>query len=181
MARISKMASRVLATRASLWPDLKTEDLWSRHEHDGFTSIPRTLPIILSVIDDITKGKPASAPYLELWCRAFDEMYVSLGSATALAASCGYNGPRAVRMWSERIESLAELGFIRVASGSSGKLSHAVILHPHKVVKKLHESKQPGLLQPKYDLLVERAREVGADDFNAPKSEPSTGPAKRRR
>lgn len=175
------MARRALTTRESLWPDLKAEDFWSRHEDDGFTSVPRTLPIVLNIIDDLTKGKPASAPYLELWCRAFDEMYVSLGTAAALAASSGYNGPRAVRMWADRIESLAQLGFIRLAEGSSGRLSHAVILHPHKVVQKLHEAKQPGLLKAKYDLLVERARDVGADDFAVPEPEPPTRPARKRR
>lgn len=165
MARKSPAAKKVEALRSTLWPDLKKDDLWNRKVDDGFTSIPRTMPIIMAIIDDLTKGKPASAAYFELWCRAYDEMYVSLGLASTMATHCGYTGQRAVRMWSERIESLAALGFIRVREGASGKLSHAVILNPHLVIKKLAEKKTIGIMPDKYVALVERATEVGSEDF----------------
>ncbi|MGM4893895.1 hypothetical protein [Tardiphaga sp. 839_C3_N1_4] len=119
----------------------------------------------MSIIDDLTKGKPASDAYFELWCRAYDEMYISLGAAAMLARHSGYSGQRAVRLWAERIELLAELGFIRVREGASGKLSHAVILNPHLVIKRLFADKKPGLLKEKYDALVERANETGSVDF----------------
>lgn len=123
------------------------------------------MPIIMAIIDDLTKGKPSSAAYFELWCRAYDEMYVSLGLSASMAAHCGYTGQRAVRMWAERIEYLADLGFIRVKPGASGKLSHAVIVNPHLVIKKLYEAKNPGVTQEKYIALVERATEIGSLDF----------------
>jgi hypothetical protein len=173
MAKNSRVSRKVTALRNSLWPDLDTADLWSRHVDDGFTTIPRTLPIVMSIIDDLTKGKPASAAYFELWCRAYDEMYVSLGAAAMLARHSGYSGQRAVRMWSERIELLATLGFIRLRDGSSGKLSHAVIINPHVVIKKLYEAKTPGLLKEKYDALVERAKETGSVDFDEDDDEPA--------
>ncbi|MBZ9843984.1 hypothetical protein [Mesorhizobium sp. CA5] len=167
MAKKSRAAKKTEALRASLWPDLDPSHLWSRHTDDGYTSIPRTLPIIMSIIDDLTKGKPASAAYFELWCRAFDEMYVSLGAAAALATHSGYSGQRAIRMWQERIESLDKLGFIRTKEGSAGRLSHAVILNPHLVIKALHDKKHPGVTKEKYAALVERATETGSDDFQS--------------
>lgn len=171
MAKKSRAARKIEALRKSLWPDLDTSHLWSRHTDDGYTSIPRTLPIVTSIIDDLTKGKPASAPYFELWCRAYDEMYVSLGASAMLARHSGYSGQRAVRMWAERIEALADLGFIQVREGSSGKLSHAVIMNPHLVIKKLYEAKDLGVTKEKYEALVERAKEIGSVDFDEDEDE----------
>lgn len=165
MAKKSRAAKKVEALRASLWPDLDPGLLWNRLTDDGFTSVPRTLPIIMSIIDDLTKGKPASDAYFELWCRAYDEMYVSLGAAAMLATHSGYTGQRAVRMWSERIEALNDLGFIRIREGASGKLSHAVILNPHLVIKELFAIKHLGVAKEKYTALVERATETGSIDF----------------
>ena len=31
------------------------------------------MPLILSMMDDLSKGQPVSSTYLELWCRTFDE------------------------------------------------------------------------------------------------------------
>lgn len=35
-------------------------------EYDGFTTIPRTMPLIMNIIDDLTKAKPASSNYFAL-------------------------------------------------------------------------------------------------------------------
>lgn len=32
----------------------------------------------LSIMDDLSKGQPVSSTYLELWCRTFDESFVTL-------------------------------------------------------------------------------------------------------
>lgn len=165
MPKKSRAAKKTEALRKTLWPELNRSHLWNRLEDDGFTSIPRTMPIVLSIIDDMTKGKPASAPYLELWCRAFDEMYVSLGAASMLALHSGYTKQRATRMWLERIELLSDLGFILTKEGSSGKFSHALILNPHLVIKNHYENKKGGIMREKYDALVERATEIGSLDF----------------
>lgn len=169
MARISKAAKKALELRSNLWPDLDPTLLWNRHEMDGYTSVPRTMPIVTDIIDDLTKGKPAGRTYFELWCRAYDEMYVSLGSASTLATHSGYSGPRAVRMWSERIESLVKLGFILVEEGSAGKLAHALVLNPHLVIKRLYANKAAGISKAKYNALMERATEIGSEDFKPPK------------
>ncbi|MCA2370021.1 hypothetical protein ATU3B_00180 [Agrobacterium genomosp. 3 str. CIP 111-78] len=163
--RKTRAARKTEALRATLWPDLDKSLLWNSYSDDGYTPVPRTMPIVMSIIDDLTKGKPASTTFLELWCRAFNEMYVSLGAAASLATHSGYSGIRAVRMWQDRIELLDELGFIRTKNGSAGRFSHAVVLNPHKVIRKLFEDGHQGVSKEKYDALVERATEVGSDDF----------------
>ena len=86
MSRVSKFVKKARELRARVWPEMKFEDeLWHRKINDGFITVPRTMPIVLSIIDDLTKGAPASSTYFDLWCRSFDEMYVSLSKSKELA------------------------------------------------------------------------------------------------
>lgn len=162
-----KIAKKIIDLRSRLWPDLSEDELWSRDLYDGFTTIPRTMPLIMNIIDDLSKGsKHTSITYLALWGHAFDEMYVSLQNADDLAFHSGFTGQRAVRTWKERIKALDELGFIRTAPGTSGPYSHAVILNPHFVIRRLYEAKTPGLTAASYNALVERAITVSAEDMS---------------
>ncbi|WP_207770975.1 hypothetical protein [Kumtagia ephedrae] len=171
--RPKKYVDKVLALRARLWPDLIEDELWYHKKYDGFVTIPRTMPLIMSIIDDLTKGTPASSTYLDLWCRTFPEMYVSLSEQTKLAYGAGFTGQRARRTWQERIRLLNELGFIRVAEGMAGEFSHAVVINPHVALKRLKDQKHPGLVASKYNALLERAGEVGAPDVDRdPKAPP---------
>lgn len=164
--RFKKVMEKTTALREKFWPDLSADDLWNRKEYDGFTSIPRTMPLIMNIIDDLTKAKPASSTYFALWCKAFDEMYVSLQNAEELAFHAGFTGQRAVRTWQERMKDLADLGFIKVAAGPRGSMSHAAIPNPHFVIRRLHLAKQPGLTEAAYNTLLERGSEVSALDLS---------------
>ncbi len=166
--------------RSKLWPEIDFDaQLWHRHSHDGFVTIPRVIPLVISIIDDLTKGGPAGLTYLELWCRAYDEMYVSLSRSRELAFHAGFTGQRAERTWAEKIRRLAELGFISVKEGQSGPLSHALIFNPYLVIKKLYQDKHPGISKDKFNALTERAIEIGADDLDEPKPEEPKPAAKK--
>jgi hypothetical protein len=162
-----KYIRRIRALREKLWPDVDFDkQLWHRKRNDGFITIPRTMPLIMSIIDDLTKGGPAGMTYAELWCRSFDEMYVSLSKSKEMAFCSGFTGQRAERTWAEKIRKLADLGFIKIKGGQAGHLSHALIMNPYLVIKKMHEDKVIGLSQEKYDALVERAVEINATDLD---------------
>ena len=164
-----KIIKKIIDLRSRLWPDLEEEELWGRHLYDGFTTIPRTMPIIMNIIDQLSDGsKRTSITYLALWGLAFDEMYVSLQNANDLAFHSGFTGQRAVRTWRERIRALDELGFIRTAAGTAGPYSHAVILNPHFAIRRLYAVKTPGLTAASYNALVERAITISAEDMNIP-------------
>jgi hypothetical protein len=94
-----------------------------RQKHDGFTTLPRTMPIILSIMDDLANGHPVSTTYLELWCRVFDEGFVTLSKPREMAFHAGFTGQRGERTWRARIKILADLGFIDVRPGASGPMS----------------------------------------------------------
>ena len=57
-----KIQQRQLELRARLWPGLNSGDLWNRLTHDGFSTVPSTMPLIMSIIDDLSNGRPASMP-----------------------------------------------------------------------------------------------------------------------
>ena len=159
--RSRKITERQLKIRADLWPQLDVSRLWSRKTHKGFTSVPRTLPLIMHCMDEMSKRHPLSRTYFDLWCRMFDENFVSLSKAEEMAYHAGYTGQRAVTTWRDRIRRLEKLGFIATAPGASGDLSHAVIFNPYLVLKEHHANKTPGLTARAYTSLKHRAAEVG--------------------
>jgi hypothetical protein len=163
-----KIARRQLELRARLWPDLKETDLWSRHTHDGFSTIPSTMPLIMSIMDDLSKNQPVSFTYLELFCRAFDECFVTLSKAREIAFHAGFSTQRAERTWKARLKILHDLGFIDLKSGPSGPASYALILNPYRVIQRHHEQETTGLREDKYNALVARAIEIGDESLTPP-------------
>lgn len=164
--RPSRIAQSQLKLRGRLWPNLNPKRLWSRKERKGFTTIPRSLPLVLSILDTMSKGKPLSSTYFELWCRAHDECFVTLNRKEEHAFHAGFTGQRAVTTWKDRIRRLADLGFIDIKPGSSGHLSYALILNLYQVIKHHHQKKHPGVSAAAYNALQQRATEIGADDLD---------------
>jgi hypothetical protein len=154
-----------LALRQKLWPEAQSAELWNRKRNDGFVTVPRTMPLVLRIIDELAKGLRPSPVYLELWSRVFDEGFVTLSKAEEMAFGSGYYGQRAVLTWRKRIETLRDLGFIQVASGPSGPLSYALIMNPHLVIKEHKKKKSVGFCEDSFHALLARGLEVGADDL----------------
>lgn len=161
----SKITQKQIELRKQLWPDLDEKRLWLRKVKDGFTTIPRTMPLIGYIMNGLSKNKPISSVYLELWCRAYDECFVTLANHPELALHSGFIGQRAVNTWKERIRILAELGFIDLKGGPSGEVSYALIYNPYEVIKQHWESKHQGITEELYNSLVARAINIGADDL----------------
>jgi len=161
----SRIAQRQLNLREKLWPALDKKTLWLRKERAGFTTVPRTMPLIMSIIDSMSKGKPLSSTYLELWCRAHDECLVTLTRQEELAFHAGFSGQRALTTWRDRVRTLAELGFIETKPGPSGNLSYALILNPYQIIKKHHSKTHSGITEAAYNALQQRAIDIGADDL----------------
>lgn len=164
--------------RSRLWPDITEDDLWVRKTIEGrytpgFATLPRTMPLMLSIMDDMTKTKPVSSTYLELFCRGFDDCMIVLSKPKEMAFHAGFIGQRAERTWKERLKLLNDMGFIKIESGPSGPMSYALILNPYKVIKS-HYGTHPGITNDKYNALLARALEIGAkdlDDTSPPKEQ----------
>jgi|SRR5580692_510362 hypothetical protein len=173
---VKRIQQRQLELRARLWPGLDPAVLWHRHTHDGFTTVPSTMPLIMSIMDDMSKGSPVSSTYLDLWTRAYDECFVTLAKPREMAFHAGFSTQRAERTWRQKLDVLAKFGFIDLKSGPSGPASYALILNPYLVIKDHHDQKTPGLREDKYNALVARALEIGDKTFAPPAPPPPAIP-----
>lgn len=161
----SAIANRYLQIRQQLWPGAESS-LWDRNAHKGFASIPKTMPIILKIIDEMTKNNPASATYLSLWCSTWDNAYVTLSKSRDLAHASGFSGQRAEYVWGTRMKLLQELKFIDIKPGKSGPMGHAIIWNPHWVIRWHYENKTgTGMQESSYTALVEWGLEMGCKDI----------------
>lgn len=165
MAKARSILKRQLEARAKIWPDITNNMLWDRTERDGFVTLPRAFPLIMNIMDDLSdKGFPVGQTYFELWCRLYDELFLTLNRPEEMAFYAGFTGQRAGRTWKDRVKRLADLGFIDIKSGPIGEMSYAVFFNPYHVIKRAYLK---GLVaEDKYRALVIRANEIGASDLD---------------
>lgn len=149
--------------RVRLWPNVADDTLWLRTRSVGFTTIPRTLPIINKIIDKHAgKGFPVSTTYLSLWCRVFDEGFVEIRNSRDLAHESGFGGPRAEATWKNRMRRLVELGVIDAKPGVQGEFQYVLMFNPLQVIARLYEEDQQDF---DYLSLLDRMMQVGAEDI----------------
>lgn len=174
--RVRKIARQKLALRSSLWPDLNSEDrrLWMRERSDGWLSIPRAMPLLMQIMDNLSKGKPVSSTYIDLWCRTYDDSFVVANKAREMAFFSGFTGERAERTWASRMRILQELGFIDIAEGPNGPISYVLIYNPYQVVRRHFES--GGIDLRTYNSLKARMIEIGADDLDEAEEDTAANP-----
>jgi hypothetical protein len=160
-----------LKMRAHLWPALDEKRLWLRTDktRKGFTTMPRTMALIVNLIDDISKqatgGKavPAGRTYLVLWCRVFDEGFVRIDNEAVAALEAGYGGERNVTTWRQHLAVLRDLGFIDCKDGPAGPYQYILLFNPYQVIRALNDK---GLIQQStYTALFQRAIDVRATDL----------------
>jgi hypothetical protein len=169
------IAQKQLAQRNALWPTLQPL-LWDRKAHKGFATIPKTMPIILKIMDEMSDGKPVSSTYLGLWCATWDNSFVNITKANEMAHAAGFSGQRAEYTWGARMKILKSLAFIDYKPGKSGPISHVIILNPHKIIQHHHDKKTPGLVEASYNMLIDRAVDIGAKDMLEGLSPPAAAP-----
>jgi hypothetical protein len=158
------IAKKLLAQREVLWPGVE-QWLWHRTAHKGFATIPKTMPLILQIMDGLSNGKPVSSTYLGLWCATWDNSMVNISKNDEMAHAAGFTGQRAAYTWAGRIKILQDLGFIDVKPGKSGPISHVIIWNPHYVIRSHHDRKTPGLVEANFNALLDKALEIGANDM----------------
>lgn len=160
------IAQKQEALRQKIFGVINPDHIWHRKRNDGFTTIPRTMPLMGAIMDNLSgKGKPVSTTYLELWCRSNDDGFVTLSKPVETAFASGFTGQRGVSTWKERIKKLESLGFIATKPGVSGSIHYVQIWNPYIVIKYHREQKTQGFLEDKYNVLAERDLEIGANEL----------------
>ncbi|WP_338503667.1 hypothetical protein V6R86_08390 [Sphingomonas kaistensis] len=118
----------------------------------------------MSIMDDLSgKGFPVGSTYLELWSRMrIEEGFVTLNRPEEMAFHAGFEGQRALRTWKDRVQRLANLGFIGAKGGPLGDLSYVVVYNPYHVIKRKALAGQ--VQDRKWQALTIRANEISAFD-----------------
>lgn len=170
------IARKQLALRDHLWPG-SAQYVWDRKAHKGFTTIPKTMPLIMRIMDEMTKGAPVSSTYMTLWCSTWDNGFVQVIKPSEMAFASGFGGQRGEHTWATRMKKLEELQFISLKAGKAGPMTHALIHNPHLILRWHYEQKTPGLMDATYNALIGLALEVGAMDmFPTPTPPPAPPP-----
>lgn len=165
-ARRKRSAREMAKKRKILWPEVQDEQLWDKYASIGYFSAPRTLPLVMRILDMLSSGKPLSGVYLSLWSRLFDESVVRVVNENELAVESGFLSGRGTRTWGERVDVLEELGFISVNRALGGSRAYVLVFNPYKV---LEEKIASGVIRNAdvlslWDALKLRAAEIGATE-----------------
>ncbi len=155
-----KMAERAEQMKSLHFPDFPPALLWDRKQHDGFSTVPRTLPIVMQVIDHQTKGHAAGHTLFCLWARMPDHPLITIEHPATYAAEAGFSGIRAVDTWRRRMKLLKKLNFIDAKSGPSGEFHYVLLMNPNVGVMRLRDAL---LVQDElYGRFIDRVADVGA-------------------
>lgn len=142
MSEKSGVAARREELRKQYWPD---EDLWTGEKEKGWFPAPRTLPLILSLLASkhvSPKKQDPSSVYLELLSRQLGEGIVEMVHEADHAFASGYEGRRAARTWEERMQLLADNGFIKTVEVGNQRFKFVAIVHPTTAIKRLRDKKK---------------------------------------
>ena len=145
------------------FPDVNTKELWQRKIHGGFSTVPKTMPLIMALMDSLEKGAPMSMTYFSLWCSTWDSSFLQIKNEKELAVASGFSGERAITTWKKRMQNLAKWGFIEHKEGEH-TFSNVLILNPHIVLEKLH-NETAFLPEALYNMLIARNCDLNANSF----------------
>lgn len=154
-----KMAERAQQQMDILFPNFHAAWVWRRKTNDGFTTLPRTLPIVMQAIDAESKGQPAGHTLFCLWARSPDHPLLTIENQSTFAAEAGFSGARAVDTWRKRMKRLRELLMIQTKEGPSGEFHHVLLVNPNAAMEWMrnHKLVQDGL----YSRFLGRLTDVG--------------------
>ena len=160
MVKRMKMAERAQQQMNIHFPNMPSIWIWHRKTNDGFTTIPRTLPIAMQAADAQSKGQPVGHTLFCLWTRSPDHPLITIENPSTFASEAGFVGERAVDTWRRRMKKLRELWFIQTKPGPSGEFHYVLLMNPNGVMEWMHNN---GLMQDGlYARFIDRAIEVGA-------------------
>lgn len=154
-----KMSERAEQQLQLHFPNWAPEWLWRRKSNDGYTTLPRTLPIVMQAVDEQSKGQPAGHTLFCLWARSPDHPLVTIENPATFAAEAGFDGVRAVDTWRRRMKRLRELNLIVNKKGPSGDFHYVLLMNPNVALELMRNN---NLVQTDlYARFMDRLTEVG--------------------
>lgn len=159
VARRAKMSERAESQRLIHFAGVDDAWIWTRKKNNGFTTVPRTLPIAMQAVDEQSKGQPPGHVLFCLWARAPDHPVLVIDNPVTFAAEAGFTGPRAVDTWRRRMKRLQELQLIVAKAGPAGDFHYVLLTNPNSAVEWMRSN---GKIQDVlYGRFWDRLSEVG--------------------
>lgn len=161
-----KGAENDIALRNGMFSDA-AKRLWSHKPSGAFVTIPKTMPFIVRILDEITKGAPVGTVYSTLWTFTWtNDAFIKMGGREKqIAYACRFTGTRGIRTLNDRLVKLRELGMIETASGDAGEISFIFLPNPHYCLYKLWLEKTVKIQTESFNAFMNRATNQGAKDF----------------
>jgi hypothetical protein len=133
-----KVEQRLAATRNEHWPGARA---WLSEPEVGFFLAPRTLPLVLGLLNSkkLSGVQDLSATYLELFASHTGQGVIHISSYEEHAFRAGYYSNRAERTWTERMAVLEELGFIKSVPSAKRRFGIVLLTHPTLAIAALRE------------------------------------------
>lgn len=135
LAGVKRKIARRVELRNQLWPDAEAHVFHSRT--GGWARMPRTVPMIASLLDHIGGRASPGRAYLVLWSRDFGDGFVELADPTVLAMEAGYWTARGERTFAERVALLEHLAFIKTAMRGTRQHGYVLLRDPHRSIEEL--------------------------------------------
>ncbi len=158
--RLSEYDRRLRERRDALWADAPAVVWTTDTDPAGYCVVPRTLTLISTLINAISKTEP-SRVYMDLWLRQRNDGLVEIDDAEEMAAAAGLRGTRARKSFREKLDELERLGFIRIKGGGVHRYKHILLLHPHDVVQQIRQVTPEKIPPGWWELFEGRLMEVG--------------------
>lgn len=138
-AKNAAAAKKREAKRELVFPDCGHETF--KTTGGGFAQVPRVVPLVAALINEIGGRENAGSLYQVLWAHDWGQGIVEVKSPRSLLFQAGYTGStgRADRTWQERVAILVSLGLVQTRP--SGIEQHGFILlrDPYRAVLDLHD------------------------------------------
>ena len=146
--------------------------VWPRAGEGGWFQGPRSLPLILAVLNtkEFRGNVDIASTYLALLAENWGEGIVEIKGESDAAMLAGFRADaRGLRGWRDRMRRLKELELIRIFPRGSQAIGYVVLMHPHDVLKRLRDKGK--IDDGMWILYQSKLREAGVVQV---KKEPST-------
>ncbi len=158
--------------REQLWPGSAAVvfDL-SKAETAGYVRMPRIVPMLTSLLNDLSGKLNAGPLYAALWANDYGQGLVEVRDYRYLLHEAGYDTKgRARRTWNERIAILKKLGCINTATNGIEEDAFIILYNPYFVAGWLYFRAAAGdaevakvLTEEWWGLFCERCKMIGVD------------------
>jgi hypothetical protein len=143
-------------TRKRIWPDSDAL-IFSPNEAKGFARVPRVVPLVARLVNELGAPINAGQLYQVLWAHDWGDGVVEIKNFRTLLFEAGYTErtSRTERTWRERISLLRDHGLVQVARNGLDEFGFVLLIDPYLAVTTMRKR-----------LMTNRAYQTWLDQFD---------------